>query len=117
MGRCRLGRQETWCSAWGQSRHPAVGVDEARRVQTVAAHHAADSVGNQLLHGVLAEAGPLVFFRKIAAVAVGGVHREGDLLDGDVGGEFVLQSIGINEEAVVLLFEALHFGDNVCGSG
>ena len=92
---------------------PAVGVDEARRVQAVAAHHAADGVGDQLLHGVLAEAGPLLLFGELAAVAVGGVHREGDLLDGDVGGELVRQAVGVDEEAVVLLFEALHLGDGV----
>ena len=67
-------------------RTSAVGVDEARRVQTVAAHHAADGVRDQFGHGVLAEAGPLVFFREFAAVAVGGVHREGDLLDGNIRG-------------------------------
>ena len=89
----------------------AVGVDEARCVQTVAAHHAANSVGDQLCHSVLAEAGPLLLFGELAAVAVGGVHREGDLLDGDIGGEFVLQAVSIDEEAVVLLFEALHLGD------
>ena len=63
----------------------AVGVDEARRVEAVAAHHAADGVGDQLLHGVLAEAGPLLLDRELATVAVGGVHREGDLLDGRRG--------------------------------
>ena len=68
----------------------AVGVDEARRVQTITAHHAANSVGDQFGHGVLAEAGPLLFFREFATVAVGGVHREGDLLDGNVWGELVL---------------------------
>ena len=78
----------------------AVGVDQARLVQAVAAHHAADGVGDQFLHGVFAEAGlqflaeamlngPLVI-RQFLAVAVGGVHREGDLLDGNLGGEFVL---------------------------
>ena len=95
----------------------AVGVDEARRVQAVAAHHAADGVGDQLLHGVLAEAGPLLLFGELAAVAVGGVHREGDLLDGDVGGELVGQAVGVDEEAVVLLFEALHLGDGVAVLG
>ena len=95
----------------------AVGVDEARLVQAVAAHHAADGVGDQLLHGVLAEAGPLLLFGELAAVAVGGVHREGDLLDGDVGGELVRQAVGVDEEAVVLLFEALHLGDGVAVLG
>ena len=90
-----------------------MGIDEARRVQAVAAHHAADGVGDQLLHRVLAEAGPLLLFGELAAVAVGGVHREGDLLDGDVGGELVRQAVGVDEEAVVLLFEALHLGDGV----
>ena len=30
---------------------------------------------------------------------------------GTSGGELVCQAVGINEEAVVLLFKALHFGD------
>ena len=94
-----------------------MGVDEAGLVQAVAAHHAADGVGDQLLHRVLAEAGPLLLFGELAAVAVGGVHREGDLLDGDVGGELVLQAVGVDEEAVVLLFEALHLGDGVAVLG
>ena len=94
-----------------------VGENESRLVQAVAAHHAADGVGDQLLHGVLAEAGPLLLFGELAAVAVGGVHREGDLLDGDVGGELVRQAVGVDEEAVVLLFEALHLGDGVAVLG
>ena len=51
------------------------------------------------------------------AVTVGRVHREGDLLDGDLGGEFVRQAVGIDEEAVVLLFEALHLGDGLAVLG
>ena len=71
------------CVAAGVEAHvAAVGVDEARRVQAVAAHHAADGVRDQLSHGVLAEAGPLLLFAEIAAVAVGGVHCESDMLDG-----------------------------------
>ena len=68
----------------------AVGVDEARRVQTVAAHHAADGVRDQLLHGVRPEAIPLFLFGEITAIAIGRIRRESDLLDGDVGGEFAL---------------------------
>ena len=45
-------------AAWIEAHVAAVGVDQARLVQAVAAHHAADGVGDQLLHGVLAEAGP-----------------------------------------------------------
>jgi hypothetical protein len=59
-----------------------VGVDQAGFVEAVAAHHAADGVGDQFRHGVLAEAAPLLLFSEVAAVAVGGVHRESDLLDG-----------------------------------
>ena len=91
----------------------AVSVDEARCVQAVTAHHAANSVGDQLFHGVPTEAGPLLFFREFATVAVGGVHRESDLLDGNAGGNLVLQAVSINEQAVVLPFKELHFGDGV----
>ena len=43
----------------------AVGVDKARCVQAVAAHHAADGIGNQFLHGVLAESGPQFFVGEL----------------------------------------------------
>ena len=88
-----------------------VSQDQSWCVQAVTAHHAADGIGDQLLHGVLAEAGPLLLFGELATVAVGRVHREGDLLDGDVGGELFRQAVGVDEEAVVLLFETLHLGD------
>jgi len=94
-----------------------MGVDQAGFVQAVATHHAADGVGDQLLHGVLAEAGPLRIDGEFAPVAVGRVHREGDLLDGDVGGDLVRQAVGVDEEAVVLLFEALHLSDGVAVLG
>jgi hypothetical protein len=71
----------------------AVGVDQARFVEAVAAHHAANGVGKQPLD-VLLPVGPV----------------ERDLVIRDFGGEFVLQAIGIDEEAVVLLFEFFHAG-------
>ena len=64
-----------------------MGEDEARLIEAVAAHHAADGVGDEFLHGVLAEARPLLLLGELAAIAIGGIHREGDVLDGDVGGE------------------------------
>ncbi len=91
-----------------------IGEDQAWFVEAVAAHHATHGVGEQLLHGVGAEADPLLRFRELAAlagIAVSGVHREGYLLNGHLGGEFILQAIGINEEAIVLLFQALHLGN------
>ena len=63
------------------------------------------------MHGVFSEAGPELRFGEVATVPVGGVHRQGDLLDGHVRGEFVRQAVGVNEEAVVLLFQAFHLGD------
>ena len=69
----------------------AVGVDQARFVEAVAAHHAADGVGDQPLD---------VFF------AVGAVER--DLVIWDFGREFVLQAVGVDEEAVVRFFQFLH---------
>ena len=61
----------------------------------------------QLLHGVLAKAGPLFLFGELADIAVGGIHRKGDLLYGDVRGELVLEAVGVDEEAVVFLFKPL----------
>ena len=49
------------------------GRRSSRARQAVTAHHAADGVGDQFLHRVLTEAGPLLIFgARIAAVAVGG---------------------------------------------
>ena len=73
------------CTGWDRSPGvAAVGVDQPRLVEAVAAHHAADGVGDQPLD---------VFF------PVGTVER--DLVVGDFGREFVLQAVGFDEEAVV----------------
>ncbi|MNF91116.1 hypothetical protein D3C84_737090 [compost metagenome] len=88
-----------------------MGVDQPRFVEAVAAHHAADGVGDQLLHRVFTKTRPQLVFGELAAVAVGGVHREGDLLNGDVWGEFVRQTVGVDQKLVVLLFETLHLGE------
>ena len=74
----------------------AVGVDQPRLVEAVAAHHAADGVGEQ----------PLDVFFTVGAV-------EGDLVVGDFGRKLVLQAVGFDEEAVVLLLEFLHAMDSV----
>ena len=71
-----------------------VGQDEAGLVQAVAAHHAAHGVGEEGGH-VLAPVGP----------------RQGDLLLRDLGGELVLEAVGLDPEAVVLGLELLHAGD------
>jgi hypothetical protein len=57
-----------------------VGIDQAGLVEAVAAHHAADGVGDQAL---------AVFF----AVGAG----QGDLGFGDFGGEFVLEAVGSSD--------------------
>ena len=62
-------------------------VDETRFIQGVAAHHAADGVGDE---------GFDVAFEVGAA--------NGDLLIRDFGGEFVLQAVGIDPVAVVFFF-------------
>ena len=82
-------------------------------IEAVAAHHAAGGVGEKFLDRVLAEAIPEFVFAEIAGVAVGGIHREGDLLDRHFGSEFVLEAVGVDEEAVILLFQALHLGDGL----
>ena len=69
----------------------AVGIDQPRLVEAVAAHHAADGVGDQPLD---------VLF------PVGAVER--DLVVGDFGRKFVLQAVGFDEEAVVLFLQFLH---------
>jgi hypothetical protein len=38
------------------------------------------------------------------AVAIVGVNGEGDLLDRYVGGEFVLEAVGVDEKAIVFFF-------------
>ena len=73
----------------------AVGVDQPRLVEAVAAHHAADGVGEQ----------PLDVLFTVGAV-------EGDLVVGDFRREFVLQAVGFDEEAIVLLFKCLQSADN-----
>jgi len=50
-------------------------------------------------------------------VAVVGVAGEGDLLQGNLRGEFVLQAVGLDEDAVVFLFESLHFQGHLKPAG
>ena len=57
-----------------------MGIDQAGFVEAVAAHHAADGVGKQAL---------AVLF----AVGAG----EGDLIFGDFGEKFVIESVGFND--------------------
>ena len=82
-------------------------------IEAVAAHHAAGGIRQQFLDRVLAEAIPEFVFAEVAAVAVGGIHCEGDLLDRHFGSEFVLEAVSVDEEAVVFLFQALHLGDGL----
>ena len=58
----------------------AVGVDEPRLVEAVAAHRAADGVGDQ----------PLDVLFTVGAV-------EGDLVVGDFGRKLVLKAVGFDE--------------------
>ena len=90
-----------------------IGEDQAGVIEAIAAHHAAGGIRQQFLDRVLAEANPEFVFSEIAAVAVGGIHREGDLLDRHFGSEFLLEAVGVDEEAVVLLLQALHLGDGL----
>jgi len=69
----------------------AVGIDQPRLVETVSAHHAADGVGEQPFD---------VFFTDRAI--------ERDLLVRYFGRNFVLQTVGFDESAVVLFFKFLH---------
>ena len=70
-----------------------IGEDQAGVIEAVAAHHAAGGVGEQFLDRVLAEAIPEFVFAEIAAVAVSGIHREGDLLDRHFGRKFISQMV------------------------
>lgn len=38
-----------------------------------------------------------------------GVAGEGDFVEGNFGGQFVLESVGIDENAVVFFLQSLHF--------
>ena len=69
----------------------AMRIDQPWLVETVAAHHAADGVGEEAFD---------VFF-TVRAV-------ERDLVVRNFGREFVLQAVGVYEEAVVLFFQLLH---------
>ena len=62
----------------------AVGVDKARLVEAVAAHHAADGVGDKFLDGIGQEQRFQLFFAFVAAVAVVGVAGKGDFGKGDI---------------------------------
>ena len=64
------------------------GVDESGGVEGVAAHHAADGVGDEG-----------------ADVSVEICAADGDLVVGDFGGEFGLESVGFDPVAVVFFFE------------
>ena len=46
---------------------------------------------------------------RLAAIAIGGVAGEGDFLQRHLGRQLVLQAVGVNEDAVVLFLQPLHF--------
>jgi hypothetical protein len=54
----------------------------------------------------------LLRFRKVAAIAIGGIDRKSNLLDRDLRGELIQELVGINKYTIVLLFEAPVFLDN-----
>jgi hypothetical protein len=85
-----------------------MGLDQARFVQAVAAHHAADGVGDEFFDRVFAKASGQFVVGEFGAVAVFGVDGEGDLFVRYVRGQFALQAIGFDEQAVVFFFEFLH---------
>ena len=79
------------------NRVAGVGEDEAGVVERIAAHHAADGIGEEGGH-----------------VSAGISTGEGDLLLGHFGLQFVLRAVGVDEEPVVLGLQFLHPAD---GSG
>ena len=85
-----------------------IGEDQARRVKAVAPEHAAHGVGEELGHGVGAQAGLVRGGVVLDAIAIGGVAGEGDLFDRHLRGQLVLQTIGVDEDAVVLFLQPLH---------
>ena len=86
-----------------------VGQDQPRLVQAVATQHAAHGIAHQLTHGVGQQQGFQLFFALVAAVAVMRVAGERDLVQGYLGRQLILQAIGVDEDAVVLFLQALHF--------
>lgn len=74
------------------------GVDQARGVEGVAAHHAADGVGDEG-----------------ADVAIEFCAADGDLVVGDFGGEFGLESVGFDPVAVVFFFELFELLEGAIG--
>ena len=91
------------------------GVNEARRIQGIPAHHAANGIGKQLLDAVRSQPflqcvpGSVICLFRVHAVPIEGVAGQGDLLEGHIRRQFVLQAVGLNEYPVVFLFQLLHF--------
>jgi hypothetical protein len=89
-------------------RLPGIRQDQPRLVQRIAAKHAAHGIGDELAHRVGQEQ-RLVFGVGFAgAVAVVRIAGERDLVQRHVGREFVLQAVGVDEDAVVLFLQPLH---------
>ena len=85
-----------------------IGEDQSGRVETVAAEHAANRVGEELGHGVGAQAGLVGRRVVLDAIAIGGIAGEGDLVQRHLGGQLVLQAIGVDKDAIVLFLQPLH---------
>ena len=91
------------------------GVNEARRIQGIPAHHAADGIGEQFLDAVRPQPvfqsrpGGRIGLLRIHAVTVEGIAGQGDLLEGHVRRQFVLEAVGLDEHPVVLFLQTLHF--------
>ncbi len=86
-----------------------VGVDKSGFVQRIAAHRAADGVRQEFFDRVGQQPGFEFRFRNIVAVTVFRIAGERDLLERHVRRQFVRETVGVDENTVVLLFEPLHF--------
>ena len=87
---------------------PLVGEDQAGFVQRISAEHAPDGIGDQLAHGVRQQQRLQLLLALARAVPVVRVAGEGDLVQRHLGGQFVLEAVGVDEDAVVLLLKPLH---------
>ena len=85
-----------------------IGKDQAGGIKAIAAKHAAHGVVQEFGHRVGHQPRLKLGLGGLAAIAIGGVAGEGDFLQRHLGGQLVLQTIGVDEDAVVLFLQPLH---------
>ncbi|OAG71967.1 hypothetical protein Amal_04055 [Acetobacter malorum] len=85
-----------------------IGKNQTGLVETVASEHASHSIVEEFGHCILAQSRLTLLFRPLHTIAIGRIAGEGNFLDRHFGGEFILQPIGVDEDAVILFLQPLH---------